>query len=140
MNDGHDDELSWDKITVASRKMLPTYVVFFAGVGINFLVTPLHRLAATPGLQYVDVAAGGIRIYGGLFLAIAGLIVLAMRLERLTPCLYALYLAAITLALWALMQIAAAIWAQGSPSGFLWPWLGCRACIASAKSLRRREA
>jgi hypothetical protein len=139
MRRDRSEVLDRDTITVASRLMIPAYVVFFAGLGLNFVITPLHRLGATPGLQYVQISAGGIRLYGVTFLVVAALIAAAMASRRRGPCLYALNLGALSMALWGVLQLAAAIFSTGSPSGWCWPGIVCAACMATSRSLRRRE-
>lgn len=138
MSNDRVNVLDRDTITVASRLMIPAYAVFFAVVGSNFLLAPEHRLAATPGLQYAAVT-GGIRLYGCLFLLVAAIITGALVSRRREPCLYALYVAAISMFLWAILQFVAVFFSAASPSGWCWPGLICTACIASSRSLRRRE-
>lgn len=133
------DDLSRESITIASRLMIPSYAVFFAAVGVNFLITPTDRLFATPGLRYVQTTGGGIRLYGVMFLVVSAILVAALLLRRRDPCLYALYVGALSMALWAFLQLAAALFSQASPSGWCWPGLVCAACVATSRSLRRRE-
>lgn len=131
--------LDREHVTVASRLMIPAYAVFFACIGINFVATPLSRLAATPGLQFAQQSGGGIRLYGVLFLAVGAMIAGALMSRRRALCLYALYVGALAMALWAVVQLAGAAFAENSPSSWCWPALVAVACLATSRSLRRRE-
>lgn len=135
----YDDRMSWDSITVASRIMIPAYVLFFAAVGANFVFTSEQRLTKTPALQFAQSAAGGLRLDGSLFLMVAALIAGSMLWGRRMPCLYALYVAAIMMSVWGTVQFVAVFLGDSSPSGWCWPALVCAACVATSRSLRRRE-
>lgn len=125
-------------VTAASRVMLPTYAGFFAVVGGNWLLTPADRLLASPGLAYAD-ALLTIRAWGALFLGAALLMVAALAARHRDAFRAALLFCFFTLLVWAGVMGAAAINGTASPSAPAWPTFIACACLASYRSLTRRE-
>lgn len=121
-------------VTRASRIMLPVYVVFFAAIGLNYLLTPHVRLIASPALYATDRVMP-LHAWGALFLAAAALMVVALLLRRRPLYMYALLLCAISMGLFTLAAIAAPFSSQATPGGWVWPGFVVAACFASYRSL-----
>lgn len=128
--------LDRDHMTVASRIMVPTYVVFFTGLGLASLVTPLHRLLETPMLRYADHLMS-IRAWGGLFVA-CGLVMLVALLQR-RRMLYrwGLLVCGLSMAAWMLVAFVGLWFEPISYSAPLWPAFVVAACAASNRSLAK---
>jgi peptidoglycan/LPS O-acetylase OafA/YrhL len=125
-------------MTVASRIMLPAYVVAFSWIGLNWLITPLERLTESPGLRYLDMNFG-LRALG-LCLILAGLLIaVALATKRRDMARYALTLAGIGFALLLAAFLLAPFFSDTSPSAGAWPFLGLAACRASYKSVTVHE-
>jgi hypothetical protein len=126
--------LDKQNMTVASRIMLPAYVLVFGWVGLNWLVTPLDRLHESPGLQFLDLM---VNLRGvGLVLVIAGaLIALALATTRRDMARYALILAGTCMSLLLVAFLIAPFFSSASPSAGAWPFLGVCACLASYRSV-----
>ena len=126
-------------LTRASRVMLPTYCVFFAWVGINYLLTPLHRLRETPGLRYLDDALD-LRAVGLVLCAAALLMLIALVSEIRDLCTFTLLLAFGCFFCLLVAFLAASIFGHASPSAGAWPFLGTAATFASYRSVTAHEA
>lgn len=126
-------------VTIASRVMLPVDLVFFAIVAVSFLTTPLDRLRATPGLEYVDDVSG-IRFVGCIFAAAALLLAAAMLRQNRKLAQMVLGGSAAWLAIFAVAMVGAAVFDQASWSAWAWPAYVASACWASLLSLESREA
>lgn len=125
-------------MTVASRIMLPRYVVFFAVVASNYLFTPLGRLLESPGLSYANELMS-LRWWGLAFLA-AALAMFAALLRRERDWFRAaLLFCRLAMLVWVVVLAFAALLGQASPSAWVWPWLVEGACKASYRSLTVRE-
>lgn len=124
-------------ITAASRVMLPTYVVFFGVVGVNFIASP-HRLAASPMLRYADDVMS-LRAWGGLFFGCCMLMVAAMAIGHRDLYRFALLMCAFSMVLWAVVAILGIFVEPVSFSAWVWPATVAAACFASNRSLVRRE-
>jgi hypothetical protein len=123
-------------ITRASLIMLPSYVLFFGGVGLNFMTAPFDRLAATPMLRYADQIMS-IRVWGCLFALCALLMAVAMLLHHRELYQFALLLCGISMVLWTLVAIVGIFERPISYSSWLWPAIIAAACFASNRSLVR---
>lgn len=121
-------------ITVASRIMLPAYVILFTVAGFNYAVTPISRLGQSPALAYADTLMP-LRVWGCLFLAVAALMLVALASgQRLLFC-YGLLVCVICMGIWAAVFLLGAIFADASPAAWAWPAFVGVACIATYRSL-----
>jgi hypothetical protein len=131
--------LTKDTMTVASRLMLPCYVVTFCWIGLNYLVTAKTRLTESPTLRYADSVVD-LRALG-LLLTVSGLLMLgALLTRRREPARYTLILAGICFGILFTIFAVATIQSEASPSAPAWPFLGLCACTASYRSITRYEA
>jgi hypothetical protein len=125
-------------VTVASRVMLPTYVLFFAVVGSNFLAGTFGRASSSPMLRYAD-GLMPIRVWGGLFCACALLMAAAMLTRNRYLYRYGLTLCCFSMIVWALVALVG-IWVEPvSYSAWAWPGFVAAACAASNRSLAQGE-
>lgn len=129
--------LSRASVTTASRVMLPTYVCFFALLGLNYTVTG-QRLFASPALAYADSILP-LPAWGCMFLAAAVMMAAALVQQERSWFRFALWLGIVCLGIWAVVFLAAAIRSDASPGGALWPALAAVACFASDRSLLKGE-
>lgn len=125
-------------MTVASRIMLPVYIVTFVWIGGSWLLTPLASLRQTPALRYLDGTIG-LRAISLLLVAAGILIAAALVSQRRGMARYALTLAGICFGLLLLAFIIAPFFSDTPPSAGAWPFLGLAACRASYKSVTLRE-
>jgi hypothetical protein len=123
-------------LTVASRIMVPAYVVFFGFVGANFMLSSFHRLVASPMLRYADQVLS-IRLWGALFATCALLMLAALMLKHRDLYRFALLLCAVSMSVWTLVAIAGVFVEPISYSAWVWPALVATACFASNRSLVR---
>jgi lysylphosphatidylglycerol synthetase-like protein (DUF2156 family) len=130
-------------VTVASQVMLPTYVLFFAIVGGNYLTTDRALLRATPALRFADDHFP-LPVCGGMFVACALLMLVALAAGRTrwsrALFSYALIVSMICNVLWAVVFLFASIQDDASPTAGAWPMFVATACLASYLSLRAGEA
>jgi hypothetical protein len=131
--------LNRDTVTRASRIMLPAYVAFFAGIGLNYIATPDTRLRASPALGYAATLMP-LPAWGGLFLAAAALMAVALIAQRRTLYRYALLLCGISMTVWTVAMAVAALYSATTPGAWLWPGFVVAACAASYRSLSTGEA
>lgn len=125
-------------MTRASRITLPTYVLFFGWVGLNYLITDLDRLDKSPTLRFVDDVLD-LRTLG-MVLTLASLLMLgALLTKRRDTARYALVLAGICFAILFAAFLAASLRAEASPSAAAWPMLGFVGCVASYRSITSHE-
>lgn len=125
--------------TPAERITLPTYATFSLIVGVSFLLTPLSLLRHTPGLEYADQMAAGLRGWGAAFLALSfalwtALTVGSRRVYVVALCLFIAWMGG-----WALLLLGAAIWDDASWSAWAWPGGYAVLGFASLVSLRAGE-
>lgn len=127
-------------VTVASRVMLPTYVVLFAGLGTNYAVTPMlsGRLAASPALAYANGLLP-LPAWAMMFLTVAVLMAGALASGNRHLYRYALWLAILSMTIWAVVFALAVFRGEGSPTAFFWPSFVAVACYASNRSLLAGE-
>lgn len=126
-------------VTRASQVMLPTYVGFFAVIGLNDLITPDQRLAASPVLSYAGHVMP-LPAWGGVFLTAALLMLLALFSNARKLYQYALLVCALSMAVWTVVDVFAAVRSQATWGGWAYPALVVAACVASYRSLNTREA
>jgi CDP-diglyceride synthetase len=125
-------------MTVASRVMLPRYVVFFTAVASNYLFTPLGRLLDSPGLAYANELMS-LRLWGVAFLAAALAMFAALLRHERDLFRAALLFCRLGMLVWAVVLALAAILGDASPTAWAWPWLIEGACKASYRSLTAQE-
>jgi heme/copper-type cytochrome/quinol oxidase subunit 3 len=125
-------------MTVASRLMLPCYVVTFVWIGLNYLITAKARLIESPTLRYVDTVID-LRALGILLTVSGVLMAAALITRRRDPARYTLILAGICFGILFLVFSVATFQSEASPSAPAWPFLGLCACTASYRSITRYE-
>lgn len=138
MTEKEKTPLTWGTITVASRIMLPTYILMFTIVGLNFLLTNESRLLQSPGLSYAN-SIMNIKAWGLMFLFTVVLMVVSFFSKSRTLFQYALNISALCMFIWTIVLAASAIEGASSPSGWSWPAFIMAACIASTRSLSAEE-
>lgn len=130
--------LDRENMTAASRIMLPAYVIFFAWVGVTYLLAPRDRLNDSPTLRYTDTVID-LRALGSLLLLSAALMLVALITHRRDASRYALTLAGICHAVIFVVFLFASIETNASPAAAAWPFLGLAACRASYRSVTINE-
>lgn len=131
-------KLRRSEVTSATVIMLPAYVGLFLWIGTAYVVTPLDRLENSPALNYANQVAD-IRAWGFLFLSCAAGMVYAILAGGRGLSRYVLLLGMISLVVWAVLFVMAAIKGGASPGAGAWPSLAACACFASYRSLTRSE-
>lgn len=126
------------RVTVASRIMLPTYVVFSALLGLNYVFAPEHRLknpALTAARTVMPVEAWGL-----VFLILAAVMAVGMLSHNRTGVIIVLCYGAAMYFGWAIFY-AASVMLDPRTSLFApaWPLFVVTAHVASAASLMRGE-
>jgi hypothetical protein len=129
--------LTRESVTAASRVMLPAYVLFFAALGGNYILTPTSRLLDSPGLRYAN-GVMPLRVWGALFLISAALMLIALGTHKRILYRYALLLCGLTMLLLTIVYILAAFHSDATPAGWIWPALVVAACAASYRSITAR--
>lgn len=130
--------LDRDHVTVASRIMLPTYVVFFSVIGGNFALAQRPRLFESPMLRYADHLMP-IQLWGGLFVTCALIMLAAMlRRDRLLYR-YGLLVCGMAMAVWTAVAVVGLLVEPISYSAWAWPAFVTCACAASDRSLSKHE-
>ena len=130
--------LTRDRVTAASRVMLPAYAVFFAVIGSSLLFTPEPRLLATPAFHYADELAD-LSLWGLGFLAVAAGMTVAMVVGSRALFQYLLAAMIVWMGGFALMTLAAAFYGQATYAAWAWPAFVAVACWASLVSLSSGE-
>lgn len=125
-------------VTVASRVMLPLYPLFAIGVGLSFILTPRPRLVASPALAYADGFVD-LQLWGIGFLAVAGILGLALFTHHRRTYQGALAVMAVWMSFYAATLLVAALKGGATYSAWTWPAFVTAACIASLTSLESRE-
>ena len=129
--------LTRDSVTAASRVMLPTYVVFFALLGMNYTITGT-RLLESPALEYADRILP-LPAWGCMFLTMSAVMAVALMQRERLWFRFALWLAIVCLGVWAVVFLLAAILTDASPTAATWPAFAAIACFASDRSLLKGE-
>lgn len=130
--------LTKTNVTAASRRMLPTYPIFFATIGLGLLLTSHDRLIQTPTFHYADTFVS-IRYWGAGFLALSLAFLAALALRRRRGYQIALTVAIVWMSLWAAVTAASTLTSPSSFTAWAWPAFIARACWASLVSLETRE-
>lgn len=133
--------LTRSTVTVASRVMLPTYVVLATLIGGYYVVDPGHRLGAVHALTFARWLTGGnMAIWGWIFLGLAALMCAAFATRNRLAFAFGLCCCAVTMLLWSAMYAASAIVdPETSLLAPVWPLFVAVACVASVASLLHRE-
>lgn len=142
-------------VTVASRIMLPWYVVANAWLGLAYLLGDPQR-TDRPGFDLARDTPGGIRTWGGVFLVVAAVICYGLLTGSRTLVGATLIYAAVwhfvwgvavaastfvTTASWHELTLGGVSMVYPHPSldagltGPMWPWTLAAASLASAASL-----
>lgn len=129
--------LTRDNVTAASRVMLPTYVLFFAAVGANY-VTDAPRLQQSPSLHYANTLLP-LQAWGGFFLCCAAIMAAALLSHRRTAYRFALWLCIVSMGVWSGVFALAAINSIASFTAPAWPAIVAVACYATDRSLLKGE-
>lgn len=131
--------LKWESLSAPSKIMLPTYVIGFFVIGFVYTSTDKEDLVhASLALHYANDWID-IRIWGAMFLTISMTMTLSFLFERRALFSYALWYAAVVLASWMIILIAAAFNGSGTFAGWVWPYIAASACIASFTSLLKDD-
>lgn len=125
-------------VTIASRIMLPTYVVFFTAVGLSLLVTTQRRLHETPAFRYADTIAD-LDLWGLGFLTIATGLALALLVHRREVYRWFLAAGCIWMSVFAVVTFLAALFGSASYSAWIWSGFVAAACWATLCSLAAGE-
>lgn len=129
-------------VTVASRIMLPTYVLLVVALGLIYLLDPLDNLRGVPALAFPRLVVGGsMAPWGLIFLSIGAVMGSAFATHSRIWFCFGLCLCAVTFFLWAGMYVVSlVIDPDTSLTAPLYPLFVSTACAASTFSLLAREA
>ncbi len=127
--------LDRQNVTPAVWILMPTFVVLFTALGLNYLLAPRQRLLESPALQYAD-QTGNLRVWALMFLATAALMGYALAIRERGLFRYALYVSMISMSVWAVLFGLSAIFAAASPTTFAWPAFAAVVAYAVNRSLR----
>lgn len=130
--------LSPEKVTSATRMMLPVYVGVFLWIGFVFAHDPISKLRRTPALAYIDDVAD-LRGCGWGFIIAALLILVAIVTDQTVFTRFALLMAGAILTAFLAACIASSIWGDASRAAGALPTLAVAACAASYRSITRQE-
>lgn len=124
-------------ITVASRIMLPAYVVFFASQGVNYMIAD-ETARASPALSFADDVMP-LAAWGVVFLGCSALMVVSMIVKSRNLFRFALRICGLSIMFWAAAITAASLAGDATPLAATWPAFVATACYATDRSLGRRE-
>jgi hypothetical protein len=130
--------LDRNNITIASRIMLPSYVVFFATIGINFIVAGKPRLVSSPMIRYANNLMT-IRAWGAFFLTCAVIMLAALLVHNRYLYRYGLMVCIMSMMIWTSVAFAGIFTEPVSYAASAWPAFVAVACWASNKSLEKGE-
>lgn len=128
--------LDRDHITSASRVMLPSYVVFFGGLGAGYIAG--FRIGQNPMLRFANEIMP-LQVWGGVFVCCSLLMVAAMVRGSRMLYRYALNVCAISMFVWTTVAVIGIFYQPVTFTAPLWPFLVMQACRASNRSLLRGE-
>lgn len=133
--------LTRSTVTVASRIMLPAYVVLSAAFGLVYTFDPLHRLHSVHALAFQrQVGGDSMLLWGLIFLGLAAAMVVAFSRHNRMLFAFALCCCAVTWFLWGCMYaVSAVIDPQTSLLAPVLSWFVTTCCVASTASLLKRE-
>ena len=126
--------LTRDNVTAASRVMLPTYVLTFAALGANYVLTPAHTLTQSTALAFAD-GLMPLPVWGAVFLAASATMLTAIVVHRRLLFRFALRVCAMSMFIWAVVIGLASLGGEASPAAAVWPAFIAVACMASDRSL-----
>lgn len=129
--------LDRENITVASRIMLPAYVLFFAAIGLNYL-SGSARLGLSPMLRYADELMP-LQMWGALFLGCSLLMLYALIRRQRSTYRFGLLVCFFSMAVWTVVAIVGSLVESVSYSAAAWPGIVMAACAATNRSLARGE-
>lgn len=124
-------------VTAASRIMLPTYVAFFAVLGINYLIAD-GTASASPALAFADRLMP-LHAWGGMFLVCSALMGAALLSKKRLLYRFALRMCALSMLFWAAIIASASAAGDATPLAAVWAAFVTAACVASDRSLATRE-
>lgn len=130
--------LTRQNVTAASRIMLPTYVIFFAWLGLSYIFGPDAPLTAAPALAFAD-ALMPLVVWGWLFVACAVVMTAALLLHLRLMFRFALRMCGLSMLAWAVVILLATLAGEASLSACAWSAFVATACWASDRSLAVRE-
>lgn len=130
--------LTRTNVTAASRRMLPTYPLFFGIIGLGLTFTSVDRLIETPAFAYAN-DFGSIRWWGVGFLVLTVVFTACLLLRRRKGYQLALGAAIVWMGIWALVTLGSAFYDVASFTAWAWPAFVARACWATLVSLEVRE-
>lgn len=129
--------LTRETVTVASRVMLPAYVVFFVVVGANYLIAD-GTATSNPALRFVD-SVMPLHAWGWLFIGCSLIMAGALATHRRILYRWALRMCALSILFWATVIAWASLSASATPFAAAWPAFVATACYATDRSLAARE-
>lgn len=133
--------LTRDQITVASRVMLPAYIMLATAYGLVYILDPLHRLKGSHALAFPRAVMGGTMVpWGLLFLGLALFLALMLGTRSRRGYVFGLCVFAAAWLVWAVMY-GISMWTdpQTSLLAPVGPLFYATASLASALSLLARE-
>jgi hypothetical protein len=129
--------LTRHNVTAASRIMLPTYIVFFAALGVNYIGAN-GTADASPALAFAN-ALMPLPVWGATFLVCSALMAAALVSHRRLLYRFALRFCAVSMLFWAVVIAAASIAGDATPLAAVWAGFVATACLASDRSLAAGE-
>lgn len=133
--------LNRSNVTIASRVMLPAYIVLATAYGFVYVADPFGRLAGAHSLDFPRKVMGGSMVaWGLLFLGLALFLSLMLFKQARRGYVLGLCICAAAWLAWAFLY-AVSIWTDPRASILapVGPLFYCTASIASALSLLARE-
>lgn len=125
-------------VTEGSRRMIPAYPLFAAGIGIVWSLTPVSILNNSPVFKFVlDYVPNW--VIGPLFIAVSVLLFYYAIKENREKYINALRTFEYMIGIWALVCFASVIFSGGTLAAWMWPAFVAYAARTSRKSLEIRE-
>jgi len=119
--------------------MLPAYIAHAVFFGVLYVTDPGGRLLVAPGLAFARMMMS-MGAWGLILLIVAALMASALVTGRRALMIAALYLYMAVNLMWAVIYFGAPFVNEyASWGGAGWPLLVATACVASARSLMKRE-
>lgn len=128
--------LDREHVTSASQIMLPSYAVFFGGLGAGYIAG--FRIGQNPMLRYADQIMP-LQVWGCVFVACSLLMVGAMWRHSRMAYRYALNVCALSMFVWMCVAVLGIFYQPVTFTAPLWPGLVMQACRASNRSLLKGE-
>ena len=124
-------------VTEGSRRMIPAYPLFSAGIGFVWTLTPANILNNSPVFEFVlDFVPNW--VVGPLFILVS-IFMFAFAIRENDAYIYALHVFEVMMALWALACVGSFIFSEGSLDSWMWPAFVAWAARTSRKSLEIGE-